>query len=305
MALPYAWPPLAVAESWAAAGGESNGSSGLPALAIPPATLAPAWQLLVAGDGSPTRLLSILTQSNTTVTLLDEVALGALPGAGDAPPEVGSLQPPLLRRRIVMHAGNAQPSNDGAAQQQPPLMYAVSWWNAGDYARHMPVASQPIGRSLASGRLELHRELHAVYRGTAGPALAAVFGLSDDRVGRKPAGGLDSPGNADAGVASSQLPGDAWGRHYTMFHGGRPLSVICEVFSPALERFLGPQRPGRALGAASSGASDVELEAAAEVAFELVKATHAHAHSSAPAARGDSSGSVEPAAQSDGCDPVR
>ncbi len=35
-------------------------------------------------------------------------------------------------------------------------------------------------------------------------------------------------------------PGPFWGRQYLFWHNGKPLTVIHEVFSPALEQFLGP-----------------------------------------------------------------
>jgi chorismate--pyruvate lyase len=35
-------------------------------------------------------------------------------------------------------------------------------------------------------------------------------------------------------------PGPYWSRHYRFFRGGRELTVIREVFSPALEEWLGP-----------------------------------------------------------------
>jgi len=34
--------------------------------------------------------------------------------------------------------------------------------------------------------------------------------------------------------------GPYWSRHYRFFRGGRELTVIREVFSPALEHWLGP-----------------------------------------------------------------
>ena len=37
-----------------------------------------------------------------------------------------------------------------------------------------------------------------------------------------------------------QTRGPFWGREYIFWHGGRPLTVIYEVFSSALEEFLGP-----------------------------------------------------------------
>ena len=37
--------------------------------------------------------------------------------------------------------------------------------------------------------------------------------------------------------------GPYWGRQYVFWHGRRPLTLIHEVFSPALQRFLGPLSP--------------------------------------------------------------
>ncbi len=50
---------------------------------------------------------------------------------------------------------------------------------------------------------------------------------------------------------SGQLPrrrhfghsGPYWGRQYVFWHGRRPLTLIHEVFSPTLQRFLGPLSP--------------------------------------------------------------
>jgi chorismate lyase len=212
--LPAAWPPMAVSASWSA----TDAVTGFSPLAIPHAALAPLWQLLLAGDGSPTRLLSILTGRVTSVDVLDVVELdAAAAGAADGgvPAEVAALAPPLVRRRVVMRAG------DG-----PPLMYAVSWWNAADYAARMPDPSLPIGRSMDTGRAEVHRTLHGVYAGAGGDRLRALF------LG-------DGDGAGGGGASGGQL----WARHYTLMHrGGAPLSVIGEVFSPRLAEYLGPQQ---------------------------------------------------------------
>ena len=37
-----------------------------------------------------------------------------------------------------------------------------------------------------------------------------------------------------------RLPGPFLGRHYVFYHDGRPLTLIMEVFSPRLEKYLGP-----------------------------------------------------------------
>ena len=35
-------------------------------------------------------------------------------------------------------------------------------------------------------------------------------------------------------------PGPFWGRHYIFWHGGEPMTLIYEVFSPHLSKYLGP-----------------------------------------------------------------
>ena len=77
--------------------------------------------------------------------------------------------------------------------------------------RHLQDRSLPIWRSLTADRAELFREVDGLARVSA-PWLEERFGRS----------------------------GPFWSRHYRFFRGGRELTVIREVFSPALERWLGP-----------------------------------------------------------------
>jgi chorismate lyase len=72
----------------------------------------------------------------------------------------------------------------------------------------------PIGKSLALGRTEVYREILAVYKGTS-DSFDTLFG-------------------AEAGE-------EYWGRHYLFWHRGKPLALIYEVFSPSLEKYLGPR----------------------------------------------------------------
>jgi chorismate lyase len=37
--------------------------------------------------------------------------------------------------------------------------------------------------------------------------------------------------------------GPFWGRHYIFWHGGKPMTVVYEVFNPRLENALGPAKP--------------------------------------------------------------
>jgi hypothetical protein len=69
---------------------------------------------------------------------------------------------------------------------------------------------QPIWRSLTSNRAELFREVDGVAQVQAA--------WLEQRFGR---------------------PGPFWCRHYRFFRAGQPLTVIREVFSPALEHWLG------------------------------------------------------------------
>jgi chorismate--pyruvate lyase len=71
--------------------------------------------------------------------------------------------------------------------------------------------SQPIWVSLSRGQVELHRDIQTVFAGSAAPL--------EQHLG---------PGQP------------LWGRQYLFWHNGRPLTLIHEVFSRRLERYLGP-----------------------------------------------------------------
>lgn len=91
------------------------------------------------------------------------------------------------------------------------LAWAESWWNQQAAEQHLQQRSQTIWRSLTANRAELYREVDGLALVEA-PHLAQGFGHS----------------------------GPYWSRHYRFFRGGRELTVIREVFSPALEEWLGP-----------------------------------------------------------------
>jgi chorismate-pyruvate lyase len=95
-----------------------------------------------------------------------------------------------------------------------PLGWAESWWNRAEAETHLADERQPIWHSLTAGRTELFREVDGLARVQAG-WLQERFGF----------------------------PGPFWSRHYRFFRGGRELTVIREVFSPALETWLGPASP--------------------------------------------------------------
>ena len=94
------------------------------------------------------------------------------------------------------------------------LGWAESWWTLEEAHQNLPDRRQPIWRNLTAGRAELFREVDG---------LAQVNShWLQDRFGH---------------------PGPYWSRHYRFFRQGKALTVIREVFSPALERWLGPAVP--------------------------------------------------------------
>ncbi len=125
------------------------------------------------------------------------------------PAECALLAPPLLQRQVWLRAGG---SSGGPAAGQP-LVYACSWWNAAAFGAAMPSQAAPIWRNLAAQRTEAYRDLRCVVLGDAPPQMEASFGKG----------------------------GPFWGRHYVLYSGGVPLTVIYEVFSPRLATWCGQQ----------------------------------------------------------------
>jgi chorismate lyase len=124
----------------------------------------------------------------------------------DTPAEAAELAAPLVRREVWL----THP--DGAR-----LAHAVSWWPASAVQAHIRDRALPIWASLADRRTELFRDLRGVALGRS-PSLETAFGS-------------DAP---------------LWRRRYLFWRDGRPLTLIVETFSPALDRWLGPStaRPG-------------------------------------------------------------
>jgi len=163
------------------------------------------WRLLLLGDGSPTRHLESLTGDPVEIAL---IAMAPEPETQE--PETSPPPPEIseldgpLLRRQVWLRCGAQ-----------TLAWAESWWNQQQADAYLQEREQPIWRSLTSNRAELFREVDG---------LAQVDARwLEERFGE---------------------PGPFWSRHYRFFRGGRELTVIREVFSPALQRWLGPASPG-------------------------------------------------------------
>uniref|UniRef100_UPI0030842F4C chorismate lyase n=1 Tax=Petrachloros mirabilis TaxID=2918835 RepID=UPI0030842F4C len=174
-----------------------QGTQALIQTGLPPQQLAPAWQMLILGDGSPTRHLQLLTGEPTEVDVIDMSYIGF--DLDDAPVQIQAVPGPRLRRQVWLRTASGQ-----------RLAYATSWWEASHVDEYLQNRSLPIWASLAHLRTELYRDIRQVYYGHS-PALASAFGQS----------------------------GPFWGRHYLFWHNGQPLTLIYEVFSPYLVRYLG------------------------------------------------------------------
>lgn len=167
---------------------------------LPHDQLSPAWQILMLGDGSPTRHLQLLTREPTEVDVIDMSPVGM--DSDHAPDQIDYVPGPRLRRQVWLRTASGQ-----------RLAYAISWWEASHVDDYLKNRSLPIWASLAQLRTELYRDIQGIYYGTSEP-LAQAF---NER-------------------------GPFWGRHYLFWHHGKPLTLIYEVFSPYLMRYLGPMR---------------------------------------------------------------
>jgi chorismate lyase len=167
---------------------------------LPHTKLAPTWQILLLGDGSPTRHLQLLTGEPTEVDVIDMSLVGA--DADGAPQQIVAVPGPRLRRQVWLRTASEQ-----------RLAYATSWWEASHVDEYLQNKSLPIWASLARLRTELYRDVQGIYLGDSA-ALESAFEQS----------------------------GPFWGRHYLFWHRGKPLTLIYEVFSPYLTKYLGPMQ---------------------------------------------------------------
>lgn len=174
-------------------GGEETVKQGLPH-----DQLAPAWQILMLGDGSPTRHLQLLTGERTEVDVIDMSPVGH--NGDNAPSLIRMVPGPRIRRQVWLRTASGQ-----------RLAYATSWWEESHVNEYLQNRSLPIWASLARLRTELYRDVRGICYGHS-DVLAESFGE----------------------------PGPFWGRYYLFWHHKQPLTLIYEVFSPYLSRYLGP-----------------------------------------------------------------
>ena len=154
------------------------------------------------GDGSPTRHLELLTGDPVEIELIAMAPEPAGPDGGAPPPPEIVELDGPLLRRQVWLRCG-----------DTTLAWAESWWNQSQADAYLQQRELPIWRSLTANRAELFREVDGLAL-VAAPWLEQRFGLA----------------------------GPFWSRHYRFFRGGKELTVIREVFSPALEHWLGPAK---------------------------------------------------------------
>jgi chorismate lyase len=160
----------AIATSWNALqpiwqGGAEVVRSGLPHQQLPP-----AWQILLLGDGSPTRHLQLLTGEPTEVDVIDMSAIGM--DEDRAPSSLQAVPGPRVRRQVWLRTASGQ-----------RLAYATSWWEARHVDEYLENKSLPIWASLAKLRTELYRDVQGIYYGDS-PVLAQAFGEAGPFWGR-------------------------------------------------------------------------------------------------------------------------
>ncbi|KAG7382799.1 hypothetical protein PHYBOEH_010237 [Phytophthora boehmeriae] len=117
----------------------------------------------------------------------------------NAPSEVEAIATPRCRRQVWLR--NAR---------EERLGYASSWINEADVGAVFKDTKIPIGKNILQHKTELYRDMKSVFCGNS-PELEKAFGA----------------------------PGPFWGRSYLFWNGGRPVTFIYEVFSPALEKYMG------------------------------------------------------------------
>lgn len=168
--LPLDRPGKVVSPSWHQLHPHWQGDQSVIQQGLPHSLLTPAWQILILGDGSPTRHLQLLTGEPTEVDVIDMSAIGT--DLDGAPEQLRFIPAPRLRRQVWLRTASGQ-----------RLAYATSWWEARIVDQYLQDRSLPIWASLAKLRVELYRDIQGVYCGDS-PALAAAFGQTGPFWGR-------------------------------------------------------------------------------------------------------------------------
>jgi len=144
--------PVAVPPAWHALKPIWQGGREVVQQGLPHSQLAPTWQMLLLGDGSPTRHLQLLTGEPTEVDVIDMSFIGM--DLDNAPELIQAVPGPRVRRQVWLRTTSGQ-----------RLAYATSWWEASHVDEYLQNRSLPIWSSLARLRTELYRDVQGVYLG--------------------------------------------------------------------------------------------------------------------------------------------
>ena len=238
--------------------------------------LAPAWRMFLLGNGSPTRHLRLLTGRRTHVEVIEMKEIGNVVDPL-APSEVELVPAPRLRRQVFLKTEDgvilgyavsywnvqtgmlmlftrSENLDRAEAHRLLGLSLFVSPFRRNKVHEHLKDKSVPIFTSFTGERAELFREINGLYCGK-NARLARAFGAKDSEEDRDSTAAAcriaeDSDSIIIASSSSStkareQGP-NLYGRHYTFYHGGRPLTVIVEVYNErTLEPFLGKIRKAK------------------------------------------------------------
>ncbi|MFN5968373.1 MAG: chorismate lyase [Pseudanabaena sp.] len=162
--------------------------------------LSPTWQMFLMGDGAPTRHLQLLTQSDISVDVLAMTNIGD--DDDNAPSDISLIAAPRIRRQIFLRS----------QKTGEIFSHATSWWSEDAMKKYLKDPSLPIWVSLNQKYTELYRDLKGIYKGAC-PQLAQPFGYPENQ--------------------------EYWARHYLLWHGGEPITMLYEIYSPAIGKYLG------------------------------------------------------------------
>lgn len=119
---------------------------------LPHTQLAPTWQILLLGNGSPTRHLELITGERIEIDLIEMSDIGM---DFDGAPEAIQLLPgPRVRRQVWLRTASGQ-----------RLAYATSWWSANHLDEYLQNQNTPIWKSLSGRRRELYQEIWGIHYG--------------------------------------------------------------------------------------------------------------------------------------------
>ena len=168
--------------------------------------LSNAWRVLLLSDGSVTRHLSVLGRRARAEVEVATARARHDGGVVDgAPADVGMLGDGVVRREVFLRVDGITGGKGG------PAVYAASWWEEEALRTFVPNEEASMWANLRERHVEVHREIRRVYLGT-NAALEEAFGER----------------------------GPFWARHYIFWHDGAPITVVYEVFNPALREVIGP-----------------------------------------------------------------